>query len=111
MKIKTILIAVLLVFAIAGSGFADSIVGSWGTSDRAITFYQNGTYLIYHNGAEYGNYSYNSSSGILSVSTITDYNGDYGMADNGSPNLDGIKFFVNGNTLTVEENGNVLGPK
>lgn len=74
------------------------ITGSWGkgvSGDRpgdiqVITFFNNGTYLLYQNGdfeephnfgVEYGSYNYDKKSGTLEVEAIIDENRNLGLAN------------------------------
>ena len=80
------------------------IVGSWtpvpSEGDYVmVTFFANGTYIVYDDGVEYGTYSHDNTTGQINVNVIRDDNGDYGMADSGTPYQD--KAFVNGDMLTI----------
>lgn len=75
-----------------------NIIGSWGKGIignrpgdvQVITFFNNGTYLLYQNGdpsapdeygVEFGTYTYNEKTGELKVMAIVDENGGVGLAD------------------------------
>ncbi|MFC1857034.1 DUF1566 domain-containing protein [Thermodesulfobacteriota bacterium] len=85
-----------------------SIVGSWGPGYidgeyLSLTFYPNSHYIVYHNGIEYGSYTHDNSTGQLNVDIMVDNNGQYGLADSGTPYQD--EMFVNGDTLNIYQDG------
>jgi Ca2+-binding RTX toxin-like protein len=87
-----------------------AIVGSWQIDDDAgrsvITFLSDGTYMhvqngptqgLGHSGVEVGKYTWNASSGAITIGSLTaDTNGDWGFSD-GAPTT----AFVDGNSLTA----------
>ncbi len=86
----------------------NSIVGSWGSGYMdgqylSLTFYPNGYYIVYHNGVEYGTYTHDNSSGEITVNVLQDDNGQYGLADSGTPYQDTL--IVTGDTLNVYQGG------
>ncbi|QTN31523.1 hypothetical protein HZ994_04005 [Akkermansiaceae bacterium] len=89
---------------------ANAIVGSWHLPglDANVTFLSDGTY--YHSeesdnepesttGMERGTYSWNSSTGALSATPITDTNGDIGLS-NPTPSFNAT---ITGNIMTLVE--------
>ena len=83
-----------------------SIVGGWtpvpSEGDYVVaTFYDNGNYIVYDDGVEYGTYSYDSTTGVINVNVVVDQNGENGMASSGTPYQN--KAIVNGDTFTVYE--------
>jgi len=80
-----------------------SIVGSWGPGLMdgdylSLTFYANGSYIVYHHGVEYGTYTHDNSTGQFTIDVVEDSNGEYGLADSGAPYQDQV--IVNGDTLS-----------
>lgn len=90
-----------------------SIVGTWVASNApistygTITFYKDGTFLIFENdappnGAEAGTYVYDNSSEQLTLNFTYDDNGPTSSGfGNGVGSTRTTKFVVNGNTATV----------
>jgi hypothetical protein len=80
------------------------IIGMWtktfSPGDTAtLYFYPNGQYAVDHNGVEEGLYEHDNATGDFQIRNITDNNGQYGLADNGSPYGDTIT--VSGDVLNV----------
>ena len=107
-----------LTYTVAGEGAAtfsrvvsnptSAIVGSWlmPGDPTTITFLADGTYYSTeeeddapagHDGMERGNYTWNSSSKILTATPTTDTNGDTGL----SSLPPGLTFTIVGNAMTV----------
>ncbi|MFC1707912.1 Ig-like domain-containing protein, partial [Planctomycetota bacterium] len=98
-----------------------AIVGSWGpgiTGTQAgeifsLTFYGNGTYIHWQNGdqqnpteigVEYGFYTWNSGTGVLTPSPIFNENKSVGLSD---PNTPGATFTVTvaGDVMSIADSG------
>ena len=87
------------------------IVGAWGEEELfsdhygCLVFYSSGDYFIYdNNGPEYGTYTHDNENGVLSITVVSDQNGEYGLADNGTPDVP-FPMFANGDELEFYKNG------
>ena len=91
-----------------------SIVGAWwsGSTSTAVgkifvlTFFSNGTYIHVQNGDdvnanwngyEFGNYSYNAETKVLSPTPLVDMNGEVGLSHLGGQ----MTITAEGNTITI----------
>ena len=110
-----------LTYTVAGEGSfsftrvvntASAIVGSWFIpgDPTTVTFLADGTYYsteeeddvpFGYDGMERGTYSWNSSTGVLTASPITDTNGDTGLSSLPA----GFTATIVGNAMTVPDDG------
>ncbi|TAK77794.1 MAG: PEP-CTERM sorting domain-containing protein [Aquabacterium sp.] len=94
---------------------AQAIVGSWYSADSDFhsltTLLADGRYFhttdatgdAAHTGVEWGTWSWNEATGLVTASAIADQNGDWGLAGD----VDGdVYFHVSGNTGTITQAGN-----
>ena len=104
----------IILFLISSFSNAESIVGGWSGSNLgqaqgtvAFTFFSNGKYMLAdmgnssldpsgQNGMEFGTYSWNSSTGAFAYNTLINTDGQWGMSNSGTTNIQ-----ISGGSMTV----------